>query len=867
MYPLGRHNVTTVKPPVSRTEEDHQPHSERSGPQQTRKSGAKAKALVGTSSVSPKKHWWNGLTVIDGLLASLSDVSIGVSAKRKSGGEGLGPLKRKEFKDSYATTIPRNLLVFLSPVVRVLRSVGPNTYWLPRAEVIDVFEWALYFVRSVLEVVYDFWPKAVALDPRSQLTLLIAASSWPRESFVQCAKYWCTWPMAKYLCNDLPPKPSVYPHMHSFCCKGVLNRFFKSRLRSRFSTKNLALWNSILQGVKRGCAPVGEDFVKAALLDHRSKMSKPPVVDVDLAPSNGLPLPIYEFFWQEFGSKDLYPRLFEPSKRASYESTRSDGGAYEYIQDIFRDSLSPVFVRFWDAGGGMPIEIRGFNTPSLDSAIRRACYDVPAAKVAEVLEPLKVRLITKQSALQQWVSMFYQKAMWRHLASREQFKLISEPLSVEHLLWLESTAKSFESTHGLTFDRWASGDFKAATDGLSLNATKSCFNASLARAVDWWEDNWTTNQDIIARLELCLRDTIFGQTIHYPERYKIPSVLQTNGQLMGSILSFPILCAVNFCTYWYSMMEYTGNFVDPWTLPVLVNGDDILFRTNQDHYQLWIKALGKVDFALSQGKNYVHNTVLMINSELYYNPASSKFIKLEFNNVGLLTGQSKVTGRTGVRTKPLYAIWNELLPGLRNPLRGLKRFIHYSREMVERITLTGKYNLFVPPYRGGLGFNRFPGLSVRATEYQRRWAAYLERLLLEGSEKRELQETLRGLRIALHSPTMGFKPVPRRNYTLILGPATGPLPFGLQLLNERLPVFPALTFPWSPERSEMVVRPPSKAVLDNFRRDERDSKIPVGHLPNKAMADYPFAIYVRTKEYVERSTKPVINCPIWLYWE
>jgi len=56
---------------------------------------------------------------------------------------------------------------------------------------------------------------------------------------------------------------------------------------------------------------------------------------------------------------------------------------------------------------------------------------------------------------------------------------------------------------------------------------------------------------------------------------------QTNGQLMGSVLSFPYLCAANLICFMRAVTRVCGlrNLPVPSVkdLPVLINGDDILF--------------------------------------------------------------------------------------------------------------------------------------------------------------------------------------------------------------------------------------------------------------------------------------------------
>lgn len=170
--------------------------------------------------------------------------------------------------------------------------------------------------------------------------------------------------------------------------------------------------------------------------------------------------------------------------------------------------------------------------------------------------------------------------------------------------------------------------------------------------------------------------------------------------------------------------------LDPMNLPVLVNGDDILFRTNADHYKIWLQVVEDLGFELSVGKNYVHKDFLMINSTafLYRNKS---FRPIEFFNVGLLVGQSKLFAASGTHTSdqdlPLDALYTKVLVGACDKYRAHRRFLHYHVEMVKRMTHNGEYSLFAHPQLGGLGLPLFPELAphVKFTSFQRKLGSFL----------------------------------------------------------------------------------------------------------------------------------------------
>jgi hypothetical protein len=319
-----------------------------------------------------------------------------------------------------------------------------------------------------------------------------------------------------------------------------------------------------------------------------------------------------------------------------------------------------------------------------------------------------------------------------------------------------------------------------------------------------------------------LRSVLYEQEIHYPEGAtkksagKLDPFMQRTGQLMGSTLSFPILCAINLCAYWAALEELTGREFDVHDLPVLVNGDDILFRTDDRLYEIWLRKIAEVGFELSLGKNYVHPNYLTVNSQLYYfNEKKSLFIPLGYLRAGLLTGQSKITGRQEAKAAPLWDYFNKVTRDALNPIRAKKRFISYHRETIERLTQKGKWNLFASPMKGGLGFEPVEGDKLRFTPFQRRWADYMDWKLRNDPDKFGT--------ISLIQPRSS-KDGPRvlHNPQLIVQPKYGPYEEGvveikdttipLQILAARLEINDA-----DDMKSSLRVKFPKKETLEEFR--------------------------------------------------
>jgi hypothetical protein len=208
-------------------------------------------------------------------------------------------------------------------------------------------------------------------------------------------------------------------------------------------------------------------------------------------------------------------------------------------------------------------------------------------------------------------------------------------------------------------------------------------------------------------------------------------------------------------------------------LPVLINGDDILFKADTAQYDRWLQGSSSVGFSLSLGKNFVHPRFMTVNSlpiehipmappvkltfvdrkpiwladptrtGLPVSPlkwadveelsdwtfkGSNEFVVHGFMNVGLLLGVAKeVDERRQWKLTPLADWHSGAVIGAMNPLRAHNLFLHYHKDEIRRLTRFGKHtlNIFAHPLLGGLGFKIPEGVDPRYSEPQRHLAARL----------------------------------------------------------------------------------------------------------------------------------------------
>jgi len=167
-----------------------------------------------------------------------------------------------------------------------------------------------------------------------------------------------------------------------------------------------------------------------------------------------------------------------------------------------------------------------------------------------------------------------------------------------------------------------SGDYSAATDGVDINASLYCLRSffrymALRPGVREKYERSLTAQELVysdgkwSSLSAC--DDGLGVDYRLFHDLSVPTnVRQKNGQLMGCVLSFPILCVLNLATWLVAHPEEEAD-----TAKVLVNGDDILFSDTQSGYQEWNDCLDLAGFQKSVGKNYVSPTFCSVNSQCF----------------------------------------------------------------------------------------------------------------------------------------------------------------------------------------------------------------------------------------------------------
>ncbi len=405
----------------------------------------------------------------------------------------------------------------------------------------------------------------------------------------------------------------------------------------------------------------------------------------------------------------------------------------------------------------------------------------PTVSVVALQEPFKIRTISIADGPATAAGSPLQKLWHGCLRNLRPFSLIGGKRVADQVM--EMGFLSFDGTP------FVSGDYSAATDRLSMRATRVILNGLLKRVA--------LDPELRKRLEVGLTSSVLDySTTLAPFKDKVPEKLlkkiplpektqQTNGQLMGNILSFPILCLVNLAGYLLAndhpdspiypviyAAKKRGHFLrsELDNLPVLINGDDILFQADRSTYQRWLSVIGELGLKVSVGKNYYTPLFFTINSELYtrtgfqtrpwWGGFETDLIRLR-NEIRYEVGED-VLSADMTRVMPrLQEFLRQTVSEAQWPLVNRLWIEHYQKSGI--LDAYKGLNWFIPTSLGGLGLTSegFPEFSI--THAQRALASRLtldpdsripkmpgaeSSLMLEGN-KRKLSQLL-GTSLPMH---------------------------------------------------------------------------------------------------------------------
>lgn len=603
-------------------------------------------------------------------------------------------------------------------------------------------------------------PQMVLDDFRRQATTYLTVES--ESVFFKRAKYLTVAPMAKYLRCEPPKQPDA-----DFVATGHWKRWSHGRFRV-FSRRNTHLWYSFLQG-KRAALPLSDELVLTTYEEHRISMGREDPIDdetleiimKELEPvlekvqrqlirryNTNRQITFEDHMGDQWFVSDRETR-HKASSRACYEASRAKGGQLGHLvtlcpgvqtmnpsnrtevrklPELARMVYHPValvrgLVRYnvlieeYDYRDG---EVLWYDAIKKE-AVKFTGGTVCRATIQAVLEPLKVRVISKGNAVPYYVSKPLQVALHDTLREMSCFRLIGRPLCPTDLFDLAEN----RSIIGTGQYEWFSIDYSAATDRLSAKLSARILGRLLEGQNEELTEIW--------------RSVLAPHWCRYPYPYSesVKPIQQQNGQLMGSILSFPILCLANLGLYLGNLREDSRPLRDK-LKGVLVNGDDMLYVARSSMWKQHVELGDAVGLTMSPGKAYHHRVYANANSACYhydlYNRRSTPYY-VPFLNVGLYFGQSKVLGGDELETeKSLVSTITRLvdgsLPGKQADV--FRGFMSRHTKAIQSECSDNRHgmrNLFIPVEMGGMGVTPIPGVAVgityrqQVTAYTRLWSS------------------------------------------------------------------------------------------------------------------------------------------------
>jgi len=485
-------------------------------------------------------------------------------------------------------------------------------------------------------------------------------------------------------CTQPPPSPVPPPFLDNprWLAKGCVGRFCNQLLKTR---ERIGFLSSIGH-IKTACPRPGEDFldesvaktVEALCTEHKS----PP--DGFLAPWQAAEqAPGVRFFldretmcaqlertvdevfqvrqtaeqrgqpatYHQFTDEMRYRPLF-PSSSSTVDTRRDAGGnVNEVMKYIHRWEMTSEQVGPWDSAsvvvdpvgvgitkhpvvvatdpdriglaGLEPVEemeapSETFSTVDLSSvrgraaALYRQCIaqavraGTGRVKPVGLSEALKARIITKGEGLTTQALHSLQKFMHSTMRSQSTFQLIGRP--VDH-----KVVQLRLGTHLGPDEFYLSGDYSAATDNLAPWVSEC-----IARRIAY-------RCGLSPEEELLFLRSLTGNVFPIDLSKKEASYerRQRWGQLMGSIVSFPVLCIANAAMCRWSIEVGQLRTRSLHQCGMLVNGDDVCFRATERVFHAWERITAFGGLQSSVGKTYCSPEFVQINSANFFRRRNS----------------------------------------------------------------------------------------------------------------------------------------------------------------------------------------------------------------------------------------------------
>jgi hypothetical protein len=404
---------------------------------------------------------------------------------------------------------------------------------------------------------------------------------------------------------------------------------------------------------------------------------------------------------------------FFPSTSANYINSRSEMGAVaacmsDEIMSGLRikpeESLIKTTIsksRRHQTMRCETVELRAYFMEFYRRVCKKADSEEPLALPLGLPEALKVRVISKGPPFLYTMLKPLQKKLWSVLKDHPCFRLIGRPETAEYI----HERMGANLPEGKKF---LSVDYTDATNEMM----SFCSNESVR-----------VLSDILKLSEEERRGFYRAMTEHVIE-YDEEKRKQTMGQLMGSIVSFPILCIVNAAICRWAMEISDKRHWSLKDIPLAINGDDAVMKINEKGREIWAKIGSFCGLSPSIGKVYYSEQFLNLNSATFHyhregfysyyaldkkNECKRKrtcnYELIKYVNLGLLFGLKRSGGKVSVFDNDEFGTFGskarKLISSCPDSLqeRVLCQFLHIQNSKLK----VARIPWFIPESLGGLG--------------------------------------------------------------------------------------------------------------------------------------------------------------------
>nr|UQB76427.1 RNA-dependent RNA polymerase [Flumine narna-like virus 10] len=547
---------------------------------------------------------------------------------------------------------------------------------------------------------------------------------WMKVLKYKLAAFFAYWTNAK----ERPNNPFTIKDSPGILLSGPADGWAGERLRNWSRLERHSFLQTILlakNGMQRPGAPEMDKQVKETLailtkkVEVKRSTNWADMTDEDYTETrlrNELVRTTSEIFEnQEYTWKDR-TKVFLPSTSANYINSRNAGGAIGAILEsgLLQGLRSPGGTTNGKVQLTSEEEAReegnyrlNYDDQELKTRfeilytrlLKAAQKESNDVELVPLSEALKVRIISKGPPFRMTVLRSLQKKLASILRNFRIFRLNDIPESEDEILTglFRKLPDDFE---------YISGDYKAATDNLKKWAIE------------------IVAQTIAIRLKLGEEETkIFIDAL---TRHRINGIPQTEGQLMGSIVSFPVLCIINAAICRYAMEIGERKLIPLHDAAMMIHGDDLVMKTHKATRNVWKTASNCVGLTPSIGKCFYSRDYLNINSRFYLVEEHTHMVEspsgkmrdcpyraVPHVNLGLMLGKKRSQGKTGLADQDdprnnIGVCGTELYKSCPEWMQDkvMTNFINVHREILKKCRVPW----FMPQWIGGLGLPRF-GLS------------------------------------------------------------------------------------------------------------------------------------------------------------